>query len=62
VAHSVHFLSNVVESLRLQSTPQVVTGRTRRTYVATAKERKSLESAKRELIELAFEVLGDERG
>jgi DNA-binding PadR family transcriptional regulator len=62
VAHSVHFLSNVVESLRLQSTPQVVAGRARRTYVATAKGRKSLESAKHQLRELADEVLGDERG
>jgi DNA-binding PadR family transcriptional regulator len=46
----------------LRSTPQVVAGRARRTYVVTAKGRKSLESAKRQLSELADEVLGDERG
>jgi DNA-binding PadR family transcriptional regulator len=46
----------------LRSTQQVVAGRARRTYVATAKGRKSLESAKHQLSELADEVLGDERG
>ena len=46
----------------LRSTQQVVAGRARRTYVATAKGRKSLESTKHQLSELANEVLGDERG
>ena len=46
----------------LRSTQQVVAGRARRTYVATAKGRKSLESIKRQLRELADEVLGTESG
>jgi DNA-binding PadR family transcriptional regulator len=44
----------------LRSSQQVVEGRTRRSYVTTAKGRKSLESTKRQLRELANEVLGDE--
>ncbi len=44
----------------LRSSQQVVDGRTRRCYVATAKGRRVLESTKRQLRELAGEVLGDE--
>jgi len=44
----------------IRSTLLVVDGRARRTYVATAKGRKTLESTKRQLRELAAEVLGDE--
>jgi DNA-binding PadR family transcriptional regulator len=44
----------------IRSTPLVVDGRARRTYVATAKGRKTLESTKRQLRELAVEVLGNE--
>jgi DNA-binding PadR family transcriptional regulator len=44
----------------IRSTQRVVDGRARRTYVATAKGRKTLESTKRQLRELAAEVLGDE--
>ncbi|HUC13018.1 MAG TPA: PadR family transcriptional regulator [Acidimicrobiales bacterium] len=44
----------------LRSAQQVVNGRARRSYVATAKGRRSLESMKRQLRELANEVLGDE--
>jgi DNA-binding PadR family transcriptional regulator len=44
----------------LRSSQQVVDGRTRRSYVATAKGRRTLESTKRQLRELANEVLGDE--
>jgi DNA-binding PadR family transcriptional regulator len=46
----------------LRSNQEVVAGRARRSYVATAKGRKSLESTKHQLRELADEVLGDERG
>jgi DNA-binding PadR family transcriptional regulator len=44
----------------LRSSQRVVDGRARRTYVATAKGRKALESIKRQLRELAREVLGDD--
>jgi DNA-binding PadR family transcriptional regulator len=44
----------------LRSAQQVVDGRARRSYVAPAKGRRSLESMKRQLRELANEVLGDE--
>jgi DNA-binding PadR family transcriptional regulator len=44
----------------IRSTALVVDGRARRTYVATAKGRKTLESTKRQLRELAAEVLGNE--
>ncbi len=44
----------------LRSSQQVVDGRARRSYVATAKGRRTLESTKRQLRELANEVLGDE--
>jgi DNA-binding PadR family transcriptional regulator len=44
----------------LRSSQQVVDGRTRRSYVATAKGRRVLESTKHQLRELAREVLGDE--
>ena len=44
----------------LRSNQQVVDGRARRSYVATAKGRRTLESTKRQLSELADEVLGDE--
>jgi DNA-binding PadR family transcriptional regulator len=44
----------------IRSTLLVVDGRARRTYVATAKGRKTLESTKRQLRELAAEVLGNE--
>jgi DNA-binding PadR family transcriptional regulator len=44
----------------LRSSPQVVGGRARRSYVATAKGHRTLESTKRQLRELADEVLGDE--
>ena len=44
----------------LRSGQQVVAGRARRSYVATAKGRRALESAKRQLRELAHEVLGGE--
>lgn len=43
------------------SRQEVVEGRTRRTYRATAKGRRTLESTKRQLRELADEVLGDDR-
>jgi DNA-binding PadR family transcriptional regulator len=43
----------------LRSSKQVVDGRARRSYVATAKGRKVLESTKRQLRELANEVLGE---
>jgi DNA-binding PadR family transcriptional regulator len=46
----------------LRSTQQVVAGRARRPSGATARGRKSLESIKHQLSELADEVLGDERG
>lgn len=44
----------------LRSNVQVVGGRTRRSYVATAKGRRTLESTKSQLRELASEVLGEE--
>ncbi len=44
----------------LRSSQQVVNGRARRSYVATAKGRRALGSIKRQLRELANEVLGDE--
>lgn len=44
----------------LRSGRQVVGGRARRTYVATAKGRRTLEAIKHQLRELAAEVLGDE--
>jgi DNA-binding PadR family transcriptional regulator len=44
----------------LRSGRQVVGGRARRTYVATAKGCRTLESIKHQLRELAIEVLGDE--
>ncbi len=44
----------------IRSRQQVVDGRVRRAYVATAKGRRVLESTKRQLRELAHEVLGDE--
>jgi DNA-binding PadR family transcriptional regulator len=44
----------------MRSGQQVVAGRARRSYVATAKGRRALESAKRQLRELANEVLGGE--
>jgi len=44
----------------IRSTPQVVDGRARRSYVATAKGRRALESNKRQLRELVREVLGDD--
>ncbi|HXA30763.1 MAG TPA: PadR family transcriptional regulator [Acidimicrobiales bacterium] len=43
----------------IRSRQQVVNGRARRSYVATAKGRRTLASAKRQLRELADEVLGD---
>lgn len=44
----------------IRSRRRVVDGRARRSYVATAKGRRTLESTKRHLRELAGEVLGDE--
>ncbi len=44
----------------IRSSQQVVDGRARRSYVATAKGRRTLESTKRQVRELADEVLGDE--
>jgi DNA-binding PadR family transcriptional regulator len=46
----------------LRSSQLVVEGRSRRSYVATAKGRRALESTKYQLRELANEVLGDESG
>jgi DNA-binding PadR family transcriptional regulator len=43
----------------IQSRQEVVAGRARRSSVATAKGRRTLESTKRQLRELADEVLGD---
>jgi DNA-binding PadR family transcriptional regulator len=43
----------------LRSRPEVVGGRARRSYVATAKGRRALGAAKKQLRELADEVLGD---
>jgi DNA-binding PadR family transcriptional regulator len=45
----------------LRSSQQVVDGRVRRTYVATAKGRRTLASTKEQLRELAHEVLGEDR-
>jgi DNA-binding PadR family transcriptional regulator len=44
----------------LRSSQQVVEGRVRRTYVATAKGRRTLASTKKQLRELATEVLGED--
>jgi DNA-binding PadR family transcriptional regulator len=44
----------------ITSRTQVVDGRVRRSYVATAKGRKTLQTMKRQLRELANEVLGGE--
>jgi DNA-binding PadR family transcriptional regulator len=44
----------------ITSHPEVVDGRARRAYVATAEGRRALEAAKRQLRELADEVLGDQ--
>jgi len=44
----------------IRSRQQVVDGRARRSYVATAKGRRTLEATKHQLRELADEVLGDE--
>jgi DNA-binding PadR family transcriptional regulator len=44
----------------IRSRSQVVNGRTRRSYVATAKGRRTLHATKKQLRELANEVLGDE--
>jgi len=44
----------------LRSDQHVVDGRVRRSYVATATGRRTLQSTKRQLRELADEVLGDE--
>ncbi len=44
----------------IRSHRRVVDGRARRSYVATAKGRRILESTKQHLRELAGEVLGDE--
>ncbi len=44
----------------LRSSQKVVDGRARRSYVATPKGRKALGSIKRQLRELATELLGDE--
>ncbi len=44
----------------LRSVHQVVDGRTRRSYRATAEGRRVLESTREQLRELAREVLGDE--
>jgi DNA-binding PadR family transcriptional regulator len=41
------------------SRAQVVGGRVRRSYVATAKGRRTLKQAKAQLLELAAEILGD---
>jgi DNA-binding PadR family transcriptional regulator len=43
----------------LRSRPEVVEGRARRSYAATAKGRRTLEATKRQLRELAAEVLGE---
>src|ERR1700733_6280286 len=44
----------------LRSSQHVIGGRVRRSYAATAKGRKVLQSTKRQLKELASEGLGDE--
>jgi DNA-binding PadR family transcriptional regulator len=43
----------------ITSRPQVVGGRARRSYEATAKGRRTLEAAKEQLRELAAELLGE---
>ncbi len=43
----------------LRSQAEVVDGRARRSYVATARGRRTLDATKRQLRELAAEVLGD---
>jgi len=43
----------------IKSHPEVVDGRARRSYVATAKGRRTLEAAKKQLRELADEILCD---
>jgi DNA-binding PadR family transcriptional regulator len=45
----------------ITSSQHIVDGRVRRSYGATAKGRRTLESTKRQLRELADEVLGDPR-
>ena len=45
----------------VRSKQHVVDGRVRRSYLATAKGRRTLASAKHQLRELAAELLGDER-
>ncbi|MHB2008197.1 MAG: PadR family transcriptional regulator [Acidobacteriaceae bacterium] len=45
----------------VRSHSEVVDGRARRSYVATAKGRRTLEATKRQLRELAAEILGDEQ-
>ncbi len=44
----------------IRSSQDVVDGRVRRSYLATAKGRRTLASTKRQLRELANEILGDE--
>ncbi len=44
----------------LRSSSKVVEGRVLRSYVTTAKGRRALEATKRQLGELADEILGDE--
>jgi len=44
----------------IKSHPEVVDGRARRSYVATAKGRRALKAAKKQLRELVDEILGDE--
>lgn len=44
----------------LRSSSKVVEGRVLRSYVTTAKGRRALEATKRQLRELASEILGDE--
>jgi DNA-binding PadR family transcriptional regulator len=46
----------------IRSTQQVVDGRMRRSYLATGQGRRALGVAKRQLRELADEVLGDQTG
>jgi DNA-binding PadR family transcriptional regulator len=43
----------------IRSRSEVVSGRVRRSYTATAKGRRTLQATKRQLRELANEVLGD---
>lgn len=45
----------------IRSRTRVVDGRTRRSYVATAKGRRTLEATKSQLRELADEILGKRR-